>query len=143
MHKGLTCRDNHQQHDGLAGDSSVRRKRAAHLAKKFDTQWLCQYLCPSKVICDNRGEFISKEFLVYLHNWTGVNNGDESADQRNQRAHAFIGGRHDGDNDVQSGHSQRRHLAYRSRYIATGSSLGYPVHCKCRYEICTHKFIVQ
>ena len=55
--------------DDAAGWPEIVRlegKTAYHLAKKFDAQWLCQYPRPDKVICDNCGEFIGREFQELL-----------------------------------------------------------------------------
>ena len=41
-------------------------KSVYHLAKNIDFQWICRYPRPSRVICDNGGEFIGKEFQEIL-----------------------------------------------------------------------------
>ena len=41
-------------------------KTAYHLARKFDSQWLCRYPRPKMVVFDNGGEFVGREFQELL-----------------------------------------------------------------------------
>ena len=43
---------------------------AYQLARHFDAQWLCRYTRPNKVIYDNGGDFIGREFQKLLCSYT-------------------------------------------------------------------------
>ena len=45
---------------------NLEGKTAYHLARKFDSQWLCRYPRPKVVVFDNGGEFIGREFQELL-----------------------------------------------------------------------------
>ena len=45
------------------------KKKACHLAKWFDLQWLCQYPRPTKIVCNNGGEFVGREFQELLQSY--------------------------------------------------------------------------
>ena len=49
--------------------TQLNEKTAYHLAKKFNAQWLCRYPRPTRVICDNGGEFMGKEFQELLRSY--------------------------------------------------------------------------
>ena len=49
--------------------AQLDEKKAYHLAKRFDAQWLCRYPRPAKVVCDNGSEFIGSEFQELLRSY--------------------------------------------------------------------------
>ena len=46
--------------------SQLEEKKSYHLSRKFDAQWLCRYPRPKRVVYDNGGEFVGKEFQELL-----------------------------------------------------------------------------
>ena len=48
---------------------AIKNKSSHHIALPFDSEWLCHYLQPAKVVYDNGTEFTGQEFQELLESY--------------------------------------------------------------------------
>jgi len=49
---------------------AIKNKSSHHIALPFDSEWLCHYLQPAKVVYDNGTEFTGQEFQELLESYS-------------------------------------------------------------------------